>query len=125
MRNNLERKLTRTQLEANPRYSDASVVDKIAMENIYLPEMDKYRGKWMFSMMGIGAAAAPILTALFYENAFQTKPTFVNYGAGVVLGTLAGFILNLVLGTIAYETLSQEGKINKFFSNIQENRKRK
>lgn len=111
--------ITRDELKESPEYKKAKALDKIILENAYLPEARKYREIPEFILGTIGTIGMPILTfylakkGMFPNNDIDTG----RYIAAGIVGLIAGYEIGMCLGTIAYETLSKEGDINKLFSN--------
>ncbi len=111
--------ITREKLRQTPRYKNSLALDKIAMENTYLPEARRYRYGFQIPLGIIGVIGSPIATYyLSKKGVIAANPDVIRYGLGGIIGLISGWTVGFSIGTIAYETFSQEGDIHQFFSKV-------
>jgi hypothetical protein len=111
--------ITRKELRQKPEYQHSLALDKLVMENHFLPEARKYRNSFQIPLEIIGGVGMPIATYyLSKKGLIAPNPDMIRYGCAELIGLTYGWVSGLVLGTLAYETFSKEGEINQFFSRI-------
>jgi hypothetical protein len=111
--------ITRKELKQDSKYKKASALDKLFLENAYLPEARKYRKSFEIPLEIIGGIGMPIgLYYLSKKGLAAPNPDVVRYGLAGLVGIVSGWAIGLSLGTLTYETFSKEGDINQFISKI-------
>jgi len=119
--------VSKEELKQIPKYKKAKAIEKIAMENHYLPEAAKYREIPEAILGTIGAIGGPILLNYLSKKGIiaNQNPNCFHYLLSSIVGFTGGYSLGLVFGTLAYETFSKEGDINKFFLNCKKHLSKK
>lgn len=111
--------VSRAELKSKSEYQNALAIDKIIMEDMYVPDARRYRRYFQIPLAIIGTVGMPIATYyLSKKGIIAPDPSVIRYCAGGLAGLVIGWTSGLVLGTLAYETVSPEGDIRQFFSKV-------
>jgi hypothetical protein len=107
--------VSRPELRQNPNYQNALPSEQIIIENKYLPEARRYRRSFQIPLEIMGTVG--MFFATYYlskKGIIVPDPGIIRYGLGGLIGFVEGRASGLVIGTLAYETFSQEGDIRQF-----------
>ena len=74
--------ITREKLRQTPRYKNSLALDKIAMENTYLPEARRYRYGFQIPLGIIGVLVLQSPRIIFQKGVIAANPDVIRYGLG-------------------------------------------